>query len=123
MFYSRAAERLADLEEERLNRRRVTLRRAGGAVMLVLAALMYLGFNGIDPQARPKAFVYVWLGAIALLGVLVALALVDVRLTVQLRRRRVRQRAGPPRGEDPAPPAGTHTPTTKPSEHDPSRND
>lgn len=88
MFYSKAAARLGGLEAERLNRRRVALRRVGGGVMLGLAVLMYLGFNAVHPDLRPRAFILVWMSAIALLGALVVLALIDVRLTVHLRRQR-----------------------------------
>src|SRR5436853_9719 len=47
LFYSRAAERLAGVEQQRLNRLRVVLRRAGGAVLLVLGPTFFAGFRAL----------------------------------------------------------------------------
>jgi hypothetical protein len=85
LFYSRAAHRLATVEADAANARRVRLRRLNGAVMLVLAALIYIGTRGIDAQQHPRAFLAVWSCVICLLLAVVALALVDVRLTMKLR--------------------------------------
>ena len=88
LFYSRAATRLADLEDERINGRRVRLRRAGGVAMLLLGGLLYAGLRTLDnPNQSPGVFLGVWLAVLALLAVLVVLALVDVRLTHRLRSR------------------------------------
>jgi hypothetical protein len=54
--------------------------------MLALGILFYLGCYGVNPDARPRAFLAVWLGVCLLLGALVVLALLDVRLTLRLRR-------------------------------------
>ena len=94
LFYSRAAQGLAVLEEQNLNRRRIRLRRVGGLVMLLLAVGFYLGFYAADPQTHPRVFVGVWLGVMGLLAAIVLLALVDVRLTVKLRMRRNRRMRG-----------------------------
>jgi UDP-N-acetylmuramyl pentapeptide phosphotransferase/UDP-N-acetylglucosamine-1-phosphate transferase len=91
LFYSRAAQGLSGIEQERLNRRRIRLRRIGGLVMLLLAAGFYLGFYGFEPERRPRAFVGVWMAVIVLLGVLVLLALIDVRLTLRIRDSRRHQ--------------------------------
>jgi hypothetical protein len=88
LFYSRAAERLSDVEDERINARRVRLRRAGGVAMLMLGGFLYAGFRTLDnPNQSPGAFLGVWLAVFTLLAVLVVLALIDVRLTHRLRAR------------------------------------
>ena len=86
LFYSRAAQKLEGLEENRLNRRRVGLRRAGGAVMLLLAIGFFAGLNSIEPRGNPRAFVLIWGGVMVLLAAMVGLALIDVRLTARLRQ-------------------------------------
>ena len=88
LFYSRAAHGLAALEDQRLNRKRVRLRRAGGAAMLLLAVGFYVGFYAADPGVHPKLFVAAWIAVLVLLAAIVVLALIDVRLTFRLRRRR-----------------------------------
>lgn len=100
LFYSRAAEGLADVEDERLNRRRARLRRVGGAIMLVLAVGLYVGFNAADEQVRPTLFVGVWSAVMILMLVLVGLALVDVRLTARLRKQRLRRNRDPSRDQN-----------------------
>ena len=95
LFYSRAAQGLSGIEQERWNRRRILLRRIGGVVMLLLAVGFYLGFYGFEPERRPRTFLGVWLGVIVLLGMLVMLALIDVRLTLRIRGSRQRQQGLP----------------------------
>ena len=92
LFYSRAAQRLAEIEAQRANDRRVRLRRANGAAMIALAVLMYLGSRAVDSQERPRLFVSIWLAAFVSLCVIVALGLADVRLTLRLRNRAPRDR-------------------------------
>lgn len=87
MFYSRAAQHLADFEHERLNRRRIRLRRLGGAVMLLMAIAFYAGFETFDPKHSPQAFVLTWAAVALLMVVILVLGLIDMRLTLQLRRR------------------------------------
>jgi hypothetical protein len=86
LFYSRAAERLAQIEAQRANARRVRLRRVNGAAMICLAVLLYVGARGVDPDLRPRTFLAIWLAAFAVLLVIVVLGLADVRLTFTLRK-------------------------------------
>jgi hypothetical protein len=89
LFYSRAADKLAGVESQRLNRVRAWLRRAGGLVLLLLAPLFFAGFHSVDSDTNPDAFVAIWLGVMLLLGVNIVLAMVDVCLTWKLRRQRL----------------------------------
>ena len=91
LFYSRAAERLAGVEQERLNRLRVVLRRAGGVVLLILGPTFFAGFRTLLPETdfNPSAFVALWLSVLGLMGVMVVLAMVDVRLTWKLRQQQL----------------------------------
>ncbi len=87
MFYSRAAHHLQGLENDLLNLRRIRLRRIGGFIMFLLAIAFFVLFQP-----------YVWdssMGALGMLLVvmflllaLVVLALIDLRLTWQLRKPR-----------------------------------
>ena len=94
LFYSKAADQLADLEDQRLNRRRVRLRRIGGGVMLVLAVGLYGGFYAADDRTHPWLFVIVWSAVMMLTAMLVVLALLDVRLTYRVRAHRLRLKRG-----------------------------
>ena len=96
LFYSKAAQRLSGVEEDRLNRMRVGLRRAGGLVLLVLGPTFFAGFRTLLPETsfEPITFVTLWLSVLGLMGVMVILALVDVRLTLKLRRRQETRAAG-----------------------------
>ena len=95
LFYSRAAQSLSGVEEERLNRRRVALRRAGGVVLLLLGPTFFAGFRLLMPESSfdPLTFVTLWLSVLGLMAVMVVLALVDVRLTLKLRQRQQQARA------------------------------
>jgi len=90
LFYSRAAHRLGGIEDERLNRVRIGLRRCGGAVMLTLAGSFLALFWAYDLDhfegATPR-FLVLLLSIFGLLALIVVLALIDLRLTVILRRR------------------------------------
>jgi Na+/H+ antiporter NhaD/arsenite permease-like protein len=88
LFFSRAAQKLERVEGESVNRARVILRRAGGAVMMSLGVLFFAGCQALPPRALAA----VWLGVLLLLASLVVLALVDVRLTWKLKDRRDRRR-------------------------------
>jgi len=92
MFYSKAAEGLGQVEEQRINNHRIRLRRVGGAVMLVLAALMYIGWYAVSLDPPTVAAAGVWLAVLVLLALLSVLAMVDMRLTFRLRRTRLAQR-------------------------------
>jgi hypothetical protein len=83
LFFSKAAAHLAGIEAQRLNLRRVRLRRVGGAAMVLLAILFYAGFN---THENPQAFVAIWTGVLFMLALIMVLALIDVRLTWRMRR-------------------------------------
>ena len=86
LFYSKAAHRLAGVEESATNRRRRLLRRVNGAVLLVVAVLFYVGFT-INPDLQRLPFVCVWSAVLVLLLVVLALAVIDMRWTAGIRRR------------------------------------
>lgn len=87
LFYSRAATRLQGLEEQALNRRRVRLRRVGGFSMFLLGVAFFAGSYTFDETKQPTPFVVSWLVVLLLLMVLTVSALLDLRITMQLRRR------------------------------------
>lgn len=89
MFYSRAAGRLQGIENERINRRRVRLRRAGGGVLMLLGVLFFAG----SQELAPVPYLLVWSGVMVLLLAIVVLALIDLRLTLEMQKSR---RQGPP---------------------------
>ena len=91
MFYSRSALQLHGIEDEALNRRPPRLRRVGGLVLLLLGVAMFAGFHSVDSSTSAQAFVLVWLGVFILLLAVLLLAMVDLRLTWKLRRRRERR--------------------------------
>jgi peptidoglycan/LPS O-acetylase OafA/YrhL len=85
LFYSKAANRLAGVEAAATNGRRQRLRRANGAVLVALAGLFYAGFT-LDPHRHPLAYGAVWTIVLFLLAVVLALVLIDLRLTARLPR-------------------------------------
>ncbi|HZL34077.1 MAG TPA: hypothetical protein VFC78_02130 [Tepidisphaeraceae bacterium] len=85
LFYSRAAHKLAGIEAQPANLRRVRLRRANGGAMVALAILLYIGTRAIDSDRHPRQFLVIWLAVFAILVVIVLLAMADVRLTLTLR--------------------------------------
>src|SRR5689334_5446434 len=85
LFYSRAAAQLSNIEDERLNARRTSLRRLGAVTMLVLASLIAVGSYGFDLEHPPVQFFIIWLAVIGLLLMITVLGLIDVRLTFKLR--------------------------------------
>jgi Na+/H+ antiporter NhaD/arsenite permease-like protein len=92
LFYSTAAQGLTAAEPQPANRRRVRLRRVGGVVMLLLGFSFYAGFYAVQWDPPGRDFALVWLAVTVLLMILVVLALVDLRLTMKLRRRQHRDR-------------------------------
>jgi hypothetical protein len=86
LFYSRAADRLEGIEENRANRLRGTLRRVNAIIMLLIAVGIAVATYRFDMERMPQQFALTWLAVMALLFVSVVLALVDVRLTYKLRR-------------------------------------
>jgi drug/metabolite transporter (DMT)-like permease len=87
LFYSRAASKLAGIEETANNLRRARLRRINGILMLLLASLLYAGFYVVDDHDSPQAYVVVWISISILLLLIVWLAVIDLRLTANLRRK------------------------------------
>lgn len=94
MFYSRAAQRLHEVEGTATNRRRVRLRRANGLAMFLLAVCIFAGSWTFNPDKAPGTWVLVWLAAMVLVLVIVVLGFLDIRLTAKLRRT---TRPDPPR--------------------------
>lgn len=90
LFYSRAATKLVQVEDQATNLRRARLRRIGGFSMLILGVLFFAGFYSVDAKHSPAAFVAIWICVFALLFLVVFLALIDVRLTARLRRSRTK---------------------------------
>lgn len=86
MFYSPAASNLAAVERPDVNRVRVLLRRIGGFAMICLAGTFYVGTMAVQQQKAAVA-----LGCLAtvviLLFIVVALGIIDLRLTRRLRSR------------------------------------
>jgi hypothetical protein len=86
LFYSRAAHKLGAIEEASVNNRRIRLRQVNGFVLLLLAIALYAGFHTVNTEPPTMAFALVWLGVMVLLMVSVILGMVDLRLTLRLRR-------------------------------------
>lgn len=86
MFYSRAAHGLASVEHPELNRRRILLRRIGGGAMFLLGVAFFAAFEALGRQS-PVLFALTWLAVLVLMFIIVLLGLLDLRLTMQLRRR------------------------------------
>ena len=87
MFYSRAAHRLGEFEQDQRNLRRIRLRRVGGFMMFCLAIAFFIGFQPYVEDSR-GAFLVVWMLVMFLLLAIVVLGLIDLRLTWQLRKPR-----------------------------------
>lgn len=87
LFYSRATENLGTLEAERENRKRGILRRMNAILMLAMAVAMAAGTYRFHPDGPTRdAWVIAWSAVMLMLPLSVMLALIDVRLTVKLRR-------------------------------------
>lgn len=70
---------------------RKRIRLANAAIMLVNTPLLTAGFSIISASATPRAWLLVWLAAMALLAFSVALALLDMLNTLRLARRAARE--------------------------------
>lgn len=92
LFYSRAAIRMADVECQRDNLRRVRLRRLGGVTMILLSVAFFAGTISVDSEQSPLAFMTIWLTVIGLMGLIVLLGFLDLRLTLRLRKANRRER-------------------------------
>lgn len=91
LFYSKAAQNLQGIEEQATNLRRIRLRRIGGFCMILLAMAMYVGVVAFDWDKPTVWFGLVWVAVMALVFIITLLALIDLRLTRQLRDRRKRE--------------------------------
>ncbi len=67
------------------SRRRIRL--ANASVMMLTLPLLTIGFSFLDYRVQPRAWTLVWLCAMALLTVNIALAVLDVANTLRLVRR------------------------------------
>ncbi len=85
LFHSAAVQKIARAEGDEPNHRRIRLRRAGGAIMLLLAIAFFALFQAID-AARPAEAIALLMAVLLLLATIIVLALVDLRLTLKLRR-------------------------------------
>ena len=85
LFYSRATQRLEGIEEQRANRLRGILRRINAIIMLLMAVGIAFASVRMN-RITPRQFILTWAAVMMLLLVAVILALIDVRLTVKLRR-------------------------------------
>jgi|SRR6266571_2269368 len=85
MFYSRAASRLSGMEDANINAVRIWLRRINGLLMFALAICFFSGFFAVDLDHPTKMTAIVWLAVCGLILALLALGLVDLRLTWRLR--------------------------------------
>ncbi len=84
LFYSKAAAKLAVVEPSRRNSLRIILRRICGGAMFLLGIACFAGFNTVDDQRTPRAYVGVWLGVMFLLVVIILLVAADIHLTWKL---------------------------------------
>jgi len=89
MFYSRAAAGLRGVEEQPVNQRRIRLRRINGLLMFLLGVAFFALFT-LDQRRPTAAFLAMLLTVLFLLVGILALALLDLRLTWRLRQRRRR---------------------------------
>jgi hypothetical protein len=85
MFYSRAASRLSGIEDANINGMRVWLRKINGLLMFLLAISFFAGFFAVDLDHPTRMTALVWLAVCILVLLLMALGLVDLRLTWRLR--------------------------------------
>jgi len=85
MFYSRAASRLSGMEDANINAMRVWLRKVNGLLMFLLAVCFFAGFFAVDLDHPTRMTAIVWLAVCGLVLALMALGLVDLRLTWRLR--------------------------------------
>ncbi|HEV2292551.1 MAG TPA: hypothetical protein VGR35_01770 [Tepidisphaeraceae bacterium] len=87
MFYSRAAQNLHEIENNRLNLRRTRLRRVGGFIMFLLAIAFFMLFQPYVQESAIAALGMLLI-VMSLLLAIVVLGLIDLRLTWQLRKPR-----------------------------------
>jgi len=85
MFYSQAASRLGSIESANTNSLRVWLRRVNGLLMFMLAVCFFAGFFAVDMERPTRMTAWVWLAVCFLVLALLALGMIDLRLTWRLR--------------------------------------
>ena len=90
LFYSRGAHRLAGIENERVNRARIRLRRLGAVLMILLAVAFAVGYYGTNVREPTARFVTAWGCVAILMPVMLGIGLADLRLTRKLRRMALR---------------------------------
>jgi hypothetical protein len=83
LFNGRHARALGLIEGAAQNDRRIRLRRVGGFLMLLCSACLF-GGNNLDDLRLALAC---WLAVLMLLLGIIVLALLDLRLTMKLRKR------------------------------------
>ena len=88
LFYSKSASRLLPMESAQSNALRIAMRRVCGVAMVLLGIAFFAGFNSIDDRRNPVAYLAIWLAAMLLLLLIVALVAADMHLTGKLRRHR-----------------------------------
>ena len=91
MFYSRAARRLSGVEDANVNSVRVWLRKINGLLMFLLAICFFAGFFAVDLDHPTRMAAIVWVAVCGLVLALLALGLVDLRLTWRLRHSQQQQ--------------------------------
>jgi hypothetical protein len=89
MFYSSAARKLQGIEDPDTNRLRIRLRRVCGLAMILMAGTFYAGTVALMRERFVEAAWWT-LGMLVFMCAMVALGLVDLRLTNRLRRSRGR---------------------------------
>jgi drug/metabolite transporter (DMT)-like permease len=94
MFYSGAAQQLAGIERPVANQKRVRLRRIGGCSMIMLAIAFYVGCDALNRHDL-QLFSGMMLAVLALMALTLFLALIDLRLTRDLRRAQRGNRSKP----------------------------
>lgn len=94
LFYARGVQKPPGLVDPRLTARRMVLRKVGGGIMLLLGIGLYLGFWAADDASHPFWFVAVWVAVLVLMAALIVLALIDIRLTVRIRRQQLKRNRG-----------------------------
>lgn len=94
LFYSRGVQTPSGLADPHLAARRIFLRKVGGGIMLLLGIGLYLGFWAADEASHPVWFIVIWVAVLVLMAALIVLALIDIQLTVRIRRQQLKRNRG-----------------------------
>ncbi len=81
---------MAVVEDQRINRARIRLRRSGAGAMILLAVAFAVGYYGTNVHEPTATFEIAWLVVLLLLPVMVGIGLADLRLTRRLHRAQAR---------------------------------